>query len=640
MYQVSLINMPFASLEMPSLALTQLRSVLGQRFGEKVRVRILYLSHDFVHFLGQETYMAMMEQARTSGLSEWFFRQVAFPQEEDNTQQYFQRYHMHLNEGQAAAKGKVLSRRMGLERFMRRLVSRYRLDGEDLVGFTSMFSQNLPSIALSRLIKDVNPKAVTVMGGANCEAPMGRELARCADPLDFVFSGPSLVSFPEFVGYQMEGEADKCHQIRGVFSKRNADSEFLAGRGMAGEELPIEVPVPLDYESFLQDLEKSFPRGTLQPGLPFETSRGCWWGERAHCTFCGLNGGSMAYRSMPPEMALDFLRDLMQRYGDRCKRYQSVDNIMPREYLKDVFPHLETPAGTSFFYEVKADLTAKDMEILSRAGVTEIQPGIESLNTGTLKLMKKGTTAFRNIAFLKNCVRFGLNPAWNLLIGFPREKEEVYKKYLDDIPRLPHLPPPSGAYPIRFDRYSPYFTQAEEYGLDLSPYDYYRFVLPFGEESLHEIAYHFEDRNYSSEYMSAMVAWQQKLNQAMLQWQQRWNASDGRPKSQLFLKRAPGGWIIHDTRFGELREYEPSDAALNVLALLDERGRRLADIARNAKISLRQAEDELAWLKERQLLFGESERYISLVVEGGQAVSDFQGAVLAKQQSAGIGLQA
>lgn len=49
----------------------------------------------------------------------------------------------------------------------------------------------------------------------------------------------------------------------------------------------------------------------------------------------------------------------------------------------------------SMFYEVKADLSEADMEVLAKTGVKFIQPGIESLATSTLKLMKKGTSAFR-----------------------------------------------------------------------------------------------------------------------------------------------------------------------------------------------------------------------------------------------------
>ena len=59
----------------------------------------------------------------------------------------------------------------------------------------------------------------------------------------------------------------------------------------------------------------------------------------------------------------------------------------------------------------------------------EVQPGIESLATPTLKLMRKGTTAFNNIRFLADCAVEGVKPVWNLLVGFPGELAETYEAY-------------------------------------------------------------------------------------------------------------------------------------------------------------------------------------------------------------------
>ncbi|HBL25714.1 MAG TPA: RiPP maturation radical SAM protein 1, partial [Acidobacteria bacterium] len=177
----------------------------------------------------------------------------------------------------------LLSKRVGLERFMESLVSKHRLGAEDVVGFTTMFAQNAASFAMARLVKKANPAAVTVIGGANCEAPMGKEIALHVPSIDYVFSGPALVSFPEFLEHRLNGQPEKCETIRGVFSKSN--KEQLDGQDTVGQELPINVPVPLDYDGFLAEMARNFPNGKVEPILLFETSRGCWWGERAHCTF-------------------------------------------------------------------------------------------------------------------------------------------------------------------------------------------------------------------------------------------------------------------------------------------------------------------------------------------------------------------
>ncbi|HSS47639.1 MAG TPA: RiPP maturation radical SAM C-methyltransferase [Thermoanaerobaculia bacterium] len=504
------------------------------------------------------------------------------------------------------------TKREGLALFMDSLVSKYQLPSEDIVGFTSMFAQNTASFSMARVLKKRNPKVTTIIGGANCEAPMGKEIARSLPALDYVFSGAALVSFPEFLQHRLDGDVEGCERICGVFSKRNL--EQMHGHDAVGRELPIEIPVPLDYEEFLAEMSRNFPNGKVEPILLFETSRGCWWGERAHCTFCGLNGGTMAYRAMSSEQAIQLFEDMLTRYTDRCKRFDAVDNIMPREYLTEVFPYIKAPEGVSLFYEVKADLKDREMEVLGKSGVTLIQPGIEALNTGTLKLMKKGVTAFQNVRFLKNCLRRGIVPAWNLLIGFPGEKEDVYRKYVADMPLLFHLTPPSGAYPVRFDRYSPYFTRATEYGLKLSPYDFYRYVYPFPEEVLANLAYFFEDRNYASEYLSKMVMWRDSLTKGTVLWTERFNGFDGRLRASLTFERRGGGALVRDTRSGELVLHELDELETRLLLEADSNSLRLVDVAGHLDVDAASVAGKVERLRKLGLLFEEGERVISVVV--------------------------
>jgi ribosomal peptide maturation radical SAM protein 1 len=616
MYKISLINMPFASLSLPSIALTQLKAVTEQQRGDQVRTRLLYLNQELSQFFGAALYgyVTRALQANNSGLGDWIFRQAAFPDLEDNSVYYFQRYFPHLDGTEEAFKGALLAKRAVLVRYLDRLVARYQLAEEDLVGFTSMFAQNLACFAMARAIKARNPQVTTVIGGANCEAPMGRELARHVAAVDFVFSGPALVSFPELVRCRIAGDGDQERRIRGVFCRHNLDSPHLVGHGALGEELPIEVPVPLDYESFLADLGRNFPDGSVQPSLTFETSRGCWWGERSHCTFCGLNGSTMMYRAMPPPQAVALFAELFDKWRGRCSRFESVDNILPRQYLKEVFPHLSPPPGTVIFYEVKADFKDWEMEILSRAGVTEIQPGIEALASSTLKLMGKGTTAAQNVNFLKNCLRYGISPVWNLLIGFPREDAQVYAKYLRDMPLLVHLPPPSGAFPVRFDRYSPYFTRARDYGLDLAPYEFYHAIYPFDAESIGNTAYYFEDRNYGAEYLVNLLDWQARLTTAVAAWQRRFSGEDGRPRAELHLAARAGELAVRDSRSGDVVEHPLSELGVGLLYAARARGLALSSLAEQAGADETAAAAELAELTARGLLFAENERYISLVL--------------------------
>ncbi|MFF0722726.1 RiPP maturation radical SAM C-methyltransferase [Micromonospora sp. NPDC003816] len=608
MRQLVLVNMPFADRRRPSFALSQLSALVRRDFPDDFDVRVCYLNHDFVRYFGAQEYDAIAGDMdfHVAGVGDWMFRQLAFPELPDNVDEYFSRYF--TGPAKADLRRTVLRRREGLKDFLRGMVEKYRLDEADLLGFSSMFTQNLPSLAAARMVKDRNPAVTTLIGGANCEAPMGAALAQNCPQLDFVFSGPSLVTFPEFLRSVLDDDLERAHQIRGVVTRRNQmESRYRKG---IGPNADIDDYFDPDYTEFRESFDRmvQLPAAAAEPMLFFETSRGCWWGERAHCTFCGLNGQTMAYRAMRPENALKQF-DWLFSHAPWAKKYCCTDNIMPMDYLTDVFPKLDPPEGISIFYEVKVGLDIEDMTVLERAGVNEIQPGIEAMATPTLKLMRKGTSSFQNIQFLKNCLRLGISPVWNLLIGFPGEAEETYRRYVEDLPLLAHLPPPQGCFPVRFDRFSPYFNNAAEYGLDLEPVDHYRLTYPFDRDGLRDVAYYFADQNVS-DYMISSATWLRPLRERVGQWNSAWAAGSG---PALTLTRTAGGTTIRDTRAGAELVYPIDEVDTELLLHLDKPVRvdKLgAELPHLAEV----LEARLAGLRERGLLFFEGHRVMSVCV--------------------------
>src|SRR5262249_3421885 len=69
----------------------------------------------------------------------------------------------------------------------------------DLIGFTSLFEQNLASLSLARRLKWYFPNAQIVFGGPNFEAVMGETLHRRVSFIDFVCSGEADDTFPELI---------------------------------------------------------------------------------------------------------------------------------------------------------------------------------------------------------------------------------------------------------------------------------------------------------------------------------------------------------------------------------------------------------------------------------------------------------
>jgi ribosomal peptide maturation radical SAM protein 1 len=159
------------------------------------------------------------------------------------------------------------------------------------------------------------------------------------------------------------------------------------------------LPYP-DFDDFFAEFNATGFKATWQPRLFFETSRGCWWGEKKHCTFCGLNGQTMEFRSKTGARALEELTAIVAKHPG-CE-IQVVDNILDMRYFNDFLPALAASGvDVELFYETKANLKKDQVRQLRDAGVTSIQPGIESFSDNVLTLMRKGVTALQNIQLLK-----------------------------------------------------------------------------------------------------------------------------------------------------------------------------------------------------------------------------------------------
>lgn len=611
-YRIALINMPFGQLSMPSIALTQLSAVLKKELGAEIEVSTHYLNLDFAAYFGDLSLYNHTHSATAllTGIGEWFFRGSAFPDAVDNADTYYDRFYFSDDTATRAIRNRFEEKRLGLDAFLDQLIDQYSLHDVDLVGFTTLFTQTVASCAMARRIKIRNSDVVTVIGGAACDAVMGMEIANHVVSIDAVFSGPALESFPRFVGHLVRGDPAACEDIDGVFTRGNRDRwpGSRSGKtpiGLLGGDSDINDLIPLDYEPFLEELSQAFPEEEVSPVLLFETSRGCWWAEKAVCSFCGLNGLQMKHRALRPEKAITHLESLYP-YVPRSRVFMGVDTVLPKGYTQDVFPKLSPPDEMVMFYELKADVTKEEIAILVKAGVRAFQPGIESLSTATLKRMRKGTSSFRNILFLKHCSIHPVRIDWNLLVFSPGEEEAVYEKTLQDIPRLVHLAPPTGAYPISFARFSRYFEDPESHGLDLKPQEFYGFIYPFDAPSITNLAYHFVDDNADVAHMDA---WLNRLNAAIGKWTARWLAQDGEPQARLCFSTDDTSWAVYDSRSGQEIETDLSDTEKCMLDALDEP----CAVAMLRKTFGIGAEDMLHRFQERGWLFEDRGRFISLV---------------------------
>jgi ribosomal peptide maturation radical SAM protein 1 len=142
-------------------------------------------------------------------------------------------------------------------------------------------------------------------------------------------------------------------------------------------------------------------------------------------------------------------------------------------------------------YEIKANMRRDQLQVLLAAGVTHVQPGIESLSSRVLKLMDKGVTGCQNIRVLRDTESLGMKVSWNYLCGFPGEDQADYDSVLRQFPALHHLSPPGSAEKILVERFSPYFDRPELGFSDIRPASHYRVIFDLPDAELTDLAYLF-----------------------------------------------------------------------------------------------------------------------------------------------------
>lgn len=612
---VSLVSMPFKDLRHPPIQLGILQACLARR-GVRSRTHSLELS--FMEHLHRSTcddeeplrvkdYAEIATQHFMTSLGDWIFRVPPFAEPDGTDEAYIQ----YLREDGADERIVAVARRMRqlVPSFLEKAARAILRDRPRIVGFSCIFQQNVGSLTLAKILKSRDPDIVIVFGGGNFHGPMGAALHRVFPFIDFVVRGEGEQVFPDLVDDVLNGRPVRT--LEGLCYR--VDGKAHTHPSAVGSRVDIkDVPMP-NYDEFFRQLEHSPVKAELMPDVAilFEGSRGCWWGEKSHCTFCGLNGDLMKFRSKTATQVVNEVMFLASRH--RILDFVAVDDIIDLAHIRELLPALaEKGCDVTIFYETKSNLTKDQIRALKNGGVAAIQPGVESLSTPILRAMRKGVTALQNIRLLKWCAEIGVSPSWNLLYGFPGEDPAEYQRMAAIVPLLVHLKPPQ-LLPVEFERFSPYFEKPEEFGLELDgAHPHYRFIYDVPAEELDQIAYRHAPRRSEGPDPEAYTA---EIAREIARWRSVHESATG----SLIYRRGPGFLIVHDRRPGlEPADYQ-FDALESRIFLACDSGaaphqirRRLAEDGENADES--EIREFLESLDDAKLLYREGDVFLSLPI--------------------------
>jgi ribosomal peptide maturation radical SAM protein 1 len=473
----------------------------------------------------------------------------------------------------------------------------------DLVGFTTTFYQFIPSLWMAGQIRKLWPSAKLVFGGGRCDSPMGEAVHRLYPEIDYVIGG--------------RGERLLLDLVR---SDPWPASSFMFDR----EGAPLDTLPVVDYDAFITQINRvmpvdkrvaAFDEGrayeTRSPEeaqywshfdlkLNYESSKGCWYGEKVHCKFCGL-GSNMKYSAKPASRTLREIDRLWDRYGQNL---MATDAIISLDYFKELRPELATRQGKRprLFYEIKANVTRAQVRLLREANVREIQPGIESLSSKHLRLMAKGVSAIQNIALLKWAREEGIGVNWNFLCGIPGETANDYLEIKKVLPHLVQLDPPTGLRQIRLDRYSPYFNRHQEFGWSkIQPNPIFRLLHPdLDDEETASIAWRFESVGTST--LAPVGDYYDETASAIADWQRRHLEGEG-----LFWHREHG---LLRKRDGEIDQYEPTPTLVSIIEHTNTIT-TAANLMRECDVD----DETVEGLVDDGILFREGDKLINLAVD-------------------------
>ncbi|RLE09664.1 B12-binding domain-containing radical SAM protein [Candidatus Aerophobetes bacterium] len=286
-----------------------------------------------------------------------------------------------------------------------------------VMGITSTTSTIYDAYKVARLTKEINPKAVVVIGGPHVSFTAEQTLRECPF-IDVVVRGEGETTTEELITCLEEGQP--LEEVRGISFRKD------------------EKVVETENRPFIENLDElPFPAYHLLPMDRYKvgrhhfaniiTSRGCPFS----CIFCSSSQlCGKRWRARSPENVIEELKVLKYEY-----------NISEVEFLDDTFT-LNSPRAEKICDLMMREnlnlswsassrvntLTQRLANKMRKAGCHTIYLGIESGSQKILDLIQKGTNlvqAERAVEILKGAK---INVLGSFIIGIPGETIKSIKK--------------------------------------------------------------------------------------------------------------------------------------------------------------------------------------------------------------------
>jgi len=312
----------------------------------------------------------------------------------------------------------------------------------DIIGMGSLVTTYVWQKKMFNLLRKEFPDTLLIAGGGLATS-LKRDFIQWVPEIDVLCVGEGERTMSEILA-NFDGRS--WENVRGIYYRENSGIRETPPQPLLTPEELGQLPfpkydlLPLDEVYFKYSGIPLSPEAMVaKRRLSIEASRGCPF----TCSFCidlpsGTSrtkfhappGGSSAkIRYYDPKWVVSLMKHLRFKYAIDFLTFADENFTASKEHVMKLCDLMEQEGFTDLdpplYWGSTAHVNTLDREMLERlkaVGCCYLDLGIESMNADILsKAIGKGSTPARNEWAVNECLRVGIYPITNFMIGFPEE---------------------------------------------------------------------------------------------------------------------------------------------------------------------------------------------------------------------------
>jgi anaerobic magnesium-protoporphyrin IX monomethyl ester cyclase len=284
----------------------------------------------------------------------------------------------------------------------------------NMVGITSTTLTYKSALNCIKIIKDVCPNCLTVLGGVHVTFWDSEALQECPS-LDIVVRKEGEITLLE-LAKKVESGNTNFGDVLGITFRNGG--EVTKNQDRPYVENLDDLPFPAHHLWSFGDLRKD-----SKILFPITTSRGCvYW-----CDFCtAVRMFGRKYRMRSPKNVVDELEFVHKTYGARRFTFYDDAFTVDAHRTEQICDEIKARnLKINWNCETRVDMVTKDLLVkMKKSGCTDVWFGIESGSQKLINAMGKGISLDQTINAFKWAKEAGLMTVGFVIIGFPGETKE------------------------------------------------------------------------------------------------------------------------------------------------------------------------------------------------------------------------